>query len=81
VSAIYTSAEGARALGRLTMPMLVTVGGRDGLLDSYDTRRRLERTVPHVIVNVLPEAGHLLQGQTLPILDFLHTPDEPRRHA
>jgi pimeloyl-ACP methyl ester carboxylesterase len=38
------------ALGRLGMPVLVIVGGRDRMLDSFGTRRRLERAVPHAIV-------------------------------
>jgi pimeloyl-ACP methyl ester carboxylesterase len=64
---------GDDALAGLTMPMLVIVGGRDGLLDSYDTRRRLERAAPHATVRLLPDAGHLLRDQTTPILDFLLT--------
>jgi pimeloyl-ACP methyl ester carboxylesterase len=65
---------GDDALARLAVPILVTVGGRDSLLDSYETRRRLERAVPHATVNLLPDAGHPLRGQTLPILGFLRAP-------
>ncbi|WP_248960837.1 hypothetical protein [Sphaerisporangium perillae] len=63
------------------MPVLVRLGGRDGLLDSYDTRRRLQRTVPHATVDLRPDAGHVRQGQTLPILEFLLTPEGTESHA
>lgn len=59
------------ALRRLTMPVLVIVGGRDAMLDSHDTVKRLERTVPHASVTLLPEVAHSIVGQTQPILDFL----------
>jgi pimeloyl-ACP methyl ester carboxylesterase len=59
------------ALARLSMPMLVIVGGRDALLDSHDTRRRLNRSAPHATVRLLPGTGHFLPLQTGPILDFL----------
>ncbi|MFF8897028.1 alpha/beta fold hydrolase [Streptomyces lydicus] len=58
-------------LRRLTMPVQVTVGGRDALFDSADTARRLARCVPHATVHVLPEAGHALLGQTDAVLTFL----------
>ena len=53
------------------MPMLVILGGRDGMLDSHDTRRRLQAAVSHVNVRFLPDAGHVLRDQTEPILRFL----------
>ena len=59
------------ALLRLTMPVMAIVGGKDVLLDSAETKRRLESNVPHAEVRYLPEAGHLLPMQTEPILDFL----------
>jgi pimeloyl-ACP methyl ester carboxylesterase len=59
------------ALARLSMPMLVIVGGRDALLDSHDTRRRLNRSAPHATVRLLSGTGHFLPLQTGPILDFL----------
>jgi pimeloyl-ACP methyl ester carboxylesterase len=58
-------------LGRLTMPVLTIVGARDALLDSYDTAKRLERSMPHARVILLPEVAHAIVGQTQPILDFL----------
>jgi pimeloyl-ACP methyl ester carboxylesterase len=57
-------------LARLTMPVLAVVGGRDGMLDSYGTRRRLA-AVPTATVTLLPDAGHPPMGQTQAILDFL----------
>jgi pimeloyl-ACP methyl ester carboxylesterase len=69
---------GDEALRGLTVPMLVTLGGRDAMLDSHGTRRRLEAAVPHAEIRWLPEAGHLLPGQTTPILDFLRAPEGVR---
>lgn len=48
------------------LDLLVIVGGRDRMLDSHETQRRLpDRTV------LLPEAGHILPQQTQRILDYL----------
>jgi pimeloyl-ACP methyl ester carboxylesterase len=60
-----------RALKRLTMPVMAILGGKDALLDSAGTKRRLERNVARAEIRYLPEGGHLLPGQTMPILDFL----------
>jgi hypothetical protein len=49
--------------------MLTIVGGRDAMLDSHQTRQRLEQAGKSV--RLLPQAGHLLPDQTRPILDFL----------
>jgi len=59
------------ALARLTMPVLLIVGGRDAMLESGETRARLEANAAKVTTRFLPEAGHMLTGQTQPILDFL----------
>jgi pimeloyl-ACP methyl ester carboxylesterase len=58
-------------LARLKAPMLVIVGGRDVLIDSEDTRRRLAKWAPHAEVVFVPEARHLIPGQTSRILEFL----------
>lgn len=58
-------------LGALNMPVQVTLGGRDRLIDSHGTRRRLQRAAPRVAVVFLPEAGHLLRIQARRTLDFL----------
>ena len=53
------------------MPVLAIVGGRDVLLDSAGTKRRLERHAPLADVRYIPDAGHFLRGQTAPILEFV----------
>jgi pimeloyl-ACP methyl ester carboxylesterase len=62
-----------QALQRLTMPVMAILGGKDVLLDSAETRERLERNVPHVDIRFDPEAGHFIPRQTAPILEFLLT--------
>jgi len=57
------------ALAAVDLPMLTIVGGRDAMLDSYQTKQRLEAAGK--TARLLPRAGHLLTGQTQPILDFL----------
>jgi pimeloyl-ACP methyl ester carboxylesterase len=59
------------ALRCLTMPVMAILGGKDPLLDSASTKSRLEKIVAHAEIHYLPEAGHVLRGQTAPILDFL----------
>jgi pimeloyl-ACP methyl ester carboxylesterase len=59
------------ALSGLAMPVMAVVGGRDVLIDSADTRRRLERHAPGAEVRFLPDAYHLLPSQTGPVVDFL----------
>jgi pimeloyl-ACP methyl ester carboxylesterase len=59
------------ALGRLTMPVLAIVGARDVLLDSAGTKSRLESHVANAEVVLLPDAGHVVTGQTGRIVDFL----------
>jgi len=59
------------ALKRLTMPVMAIVGGKDVLLDSPGTQRRLQQNIPHADVRYLPEGGHFLPGQTKVILEFL----------
>ncbi|MGW0071907.1 alpha/beta fold hydrolase [Streptosporangium sandarakinum] len=58
-------------LRRLTVPVLVTVGGRDVMFDSAETARRVRRCVPHAVVNVLPEVGHAILGQAGSVSAFL----------
>ena len=63
-----------QALERLTMPVMAILGGKDVLLDSAATKRRLERHVARAEIRYFPEAGHLIPGQTAPILAFLRRP-------
>jgi len=60
-----------QALARLTMPLLAIVGGKDVLMDSAETKQRLERSAPGAEVRYLPETGHMIRGQTQAILEFL----------
>jgi pimeloyl-ACP methyl ester carboxylesterase len=64
---------GDEALRRLKMPVMAILGGKDVLLDSAETTRRLERNVPDAEIRYLPDAGHLIPKQTTPILEFLLT--------
>ncbi|HEX6360716.1 alpha/beta fold hydrolase [Actinophytocola sp.] len=64
---------GDEALRKLTMPVLVIIGGRDAMFDSHDTARRVNRAVPHATVTLLPDVAHSIVGQTQPILDFLRS--------
>jgi pimeloyl-ACP methyl ester carboxylesterase len=59
------------ALRRLDMPVLAIVGARDVLLDSAETKSRLERHVPQAEVVFLPETGHFIPGQAGRVLAFL----------
>lgn len=68
---------GDDALARLTMPVLAIVGGRDAMLDSHETRRRLAHAVPGATVRLPPDAGHLVPGQTAAVLEFLRTTSDP----
>jgi pimeloyl-ACP methyl ester carboxylesterase len=61
------------ALRKLTMPVLVIVGGRDAMFDSADTAERMKRNVPHATVTLLPDVAHSILGQTRPVLEFLDT--------
>ena len=59
------------ALKRLTMPVLAILGGKDVMVDSPGTRRRLEAHVPGAQIRWLAEDGHFLRDQAQPIDDFL----------
>jgi pimeloyl-ACP methyl ester carboxylesterase len=59
------------ALRRLEMPVLVVVGERDAMLDSAETVRRVEKTVPRATVRLLPGVEHSVLGQAEPVLEFL----------
>jgi pimeloyl-ACP methyl ester carboxylesterase len=65
------------SLRDLAVPVLAIVGGRDTMLDSHGTRRRLERNQPRATVRLLPHAGHVLLGQTEPVLAFLRDLGNP----
>lgn len=58
-------------LRRLDMPILAIVGGRDALLDSRDTRKRLEQSAPHAEICFIEEGYHFLPNQSARIMAFL----------
>ncbi|EHP6371374.1 alpha/beta hydrolase [Salmonella enterica] len=58
-------------LQALGMPILAIVGGRDVLLDSADTRDRLQRNVPHAEICFLEDGYHFLPDQTARVMAFL----------
>jgi pimeloyl-ACP methyl ester carboxylesterase len=59
------------ALRTLSVPVLTVVGGRDVVLDSYETQRRVEATMPNGQVLMLPDAGHGLIDTTQMVREFL----------
>ena len=59
------------ALEALAMPLLAIVGGRDALIDSHNTRLRLERHVPDAEVCFIEEGYHFLPDQSQRVFDFL----------
>jgi len=62
------------SLRNLGAPVLAIVGGRDVLIDSKATKRRLEENAPGAKVVYLPEAGHVIFGQMPRVLEFLRFP-------
>lgn len=63
---------GDDVLQTLRVPMLVIVGGRDVMLDSSDTVRRLRQVAPKVEVRYLADQYHFIRGQRESLLRFLH---------
>jgi len=59
------------ALRGLSIPVLAIVGGRDVMLESLGTKRRLERLVPTAEVLYLEDAGHFIPNQTGRVVEFL----------
>lgn len=59
------------ALRGLKAPVMAIAGARDVLLDSAQTKRRLEQHAPNAQVVYLGEAGHLISGQTERVRKFL----------
>lgn len=58
-------------LRELSMPILTIIGERDVLLDSRDTRDRLQRTVPHAEIRFIEAGYHFLPDQAPHVMDFL----------
>lgn len=64
------------ALRKLTIPLMVILGGKDVFVDSQRVKARLEKTAPDAKIVFLPESRHSIIGQTQPILDFLRAVHE-----
>jgi pimeloyl-ACP methyl ester carboxylesterase len=58
-------------LKRLTMPVLLLAGAKDPLIDSRKTAARLERLLPCLHSEILPEAGHMLANMAGRVMPFL----------
>lgn len=58
-------------LRTVVAPLLVVVGGRDRMLDSRTTARRIRHVLPAAVVVEHPEAGHALTEDGPLIADFL----------
>jgi pimeloyl-ACP methyl ester carboxylesterase len=58
-------------LRRLTMPLLMILGGKDIVFDAPAMKLRGERLLPHAEIHFLPDAGHFIPGQTQAVFDFV----------
>lgn len=72
---------GDQQLAGLEMPLLAIIGGRDAMLYSAETKRQLERLVPHARVSFLADAGHLLPRQTPAIVEYLSSAGQETANA
>jgi pimeloyl-ACP methyl ester carboxylesterase len=52
-------------------PAIVIIGGKDALIDSFDTKARLEACCPQAKIVFLPEGYHYMPGQAETVLRFL----------
>lgn len=58
-------------LRRLSMAVALYVGGKDVMLHSQKSAKRLGSLLPHAKINVLPEAGHAIISMADRISEFL----------
>ncbi len=58
-------------LRKLKMPVMLTVGEQDIMLDQKKTARRLAALLPEVKINLLPGTGHFILEQQKRNLEFL----------
>lgn len=67
-------------LQALKPPLYVILGGKDVLIDSGETRRRLETFVPSARIDYIPDGRHYMieRDTATPIIDFLTTVFEGR---
>jgi pimeloyl-ACP methyl ester carboxylesterase len=68
-------------LRALDMPVLAIVGGRDALLDSFDTRNRLQRNTPRAEVCFIDDGYHFLPDLTECVMEFLERVTSPEASA
>lgn len=59
------------ALRQLTMPVLAILGAKDVILDSAETKHRLERNAARAEIRYLPDQGHGVFGEREAILRWL----------
>lgn len=57
-------------LRKLDMPILTIIGGGDVLLDSRETRERLQRTAPQAEIYFIEEGYHFLPDQASPVMNL-----------
>jgi pimeloyl-ACP methyl ester carboxylesterase len=62
------------ALQQLRMPVLAVLGGKDAILNSAETRRRLALNVPHAELEYFADIGHGVFAEQTGILEFLAKP-------
>lgn len=60
-----------KALANLVMPVLYIAGGRDALLNTPASQRRLMALVPHATTRVRPEGGHAIMDGDGDVVEFL----------
>ncbi|WP_369310977.1 alpha/beta fold hydrolase [Providencia rettgeri] len=58
-------------LRRLEMPVLIIIGGRDALIDSGETKRRVGSTMPGAQLHYLEDGFHYLPNQRETVFNFL----------
>jgi pimeloyl-ACP methyl ester carboxylesterase len=54
-------------------PAIVVIGGKDALIDSFDTNARLEAHCPQATIRFLPQGYHYMPGQAEPVFAFLRS--------
>ena len=65
-------------LRSLDMPILAILGGKDIMIDSDETQRRLSANVPHAQVDYRPDGLHYIPQSALDVIAFLR-PAQQRR--
>jgi pimeloyl-ACP methyl ester carboxylesterase len=58
-------------IGSLNIPILAIVGGHDVLIDSVETKGRLESCASNATVKFVPDGRHFLPGEGATVMEFL----------